>query len=53
MIEAGTRETPTRLTLNAPALAQIDCAPWVRICDLIDTMFDFPDRVEITFLRVV
>lgn len=53
MIEAANAATPTRITINAPALAQMDCVPWVRVCDLIDTMFLHPDRIEIISLRVV
>lgn len=53
MIEAANAGTPTRITINAQALAQIDCNPWVRICDLIDVMFLHPDRIEINYLRVV
>lgn len=53
MIEAANAAAPTRITINAPALAQIDCVPWVRVCDLVDTMFLHPDRIEITSLRVV
>lgn len=53
MIEAANAATPTRITINAPALAQIDGVAWVKVSDLIDTMFLHPDRIEITSLRVV
>lgn len=64
MIEAANAATPTRIIITAPALAafgdanpslkaQIDCNPWVRVCDLIDVMFHHPDRIHILSLRVV
>jgi hypothetical protein len=61
MIEFGHPDSPTRITLTASALAQIDWVPaniqpnfaWVRVCDLIDAMFKYPHRIEITSLRLV
>ena len=52
MIEFGHPDSPTRITLTAPALAQLG-VPWVRVCDLIDAMFKYPHRIEITSLRLV
>jgi hypothetical protein len=44
---------PTRITLTVEALDQTDWPIWAHVCDLIETMFKHPDRIEINSLRIV